>query len=108
MKTPMTARGAELLRNEYVIAVTGHVRLRDADTINKNIPTGEVELVAEDLRILNEAKHPPFLPSDTALANEETGQFETKAPDGDDAKVKPSHDGAVVLDFLKKHGLFPS
>src|SRR5690348_11354314 len=53
---------AELLRSEYVIAVTGNVRLRDADTINKNIPTGEVELVAEDLRILNEAKHPPFLP----------------------------------------------
>ena len=62
---------AELLRNEYVIAVTGSVKLRDADTINKHIPTGEVELIAEELRILNEAKHPPFLPGDTALANEE-------------------------------------
>jgi aspartyl-tRNA synthetase len=62
---------AELLRNEYVIAVTGIVKLRDADTINKNIPTGEVELVVEELRILNDAKHPPFLPSDTSLANEE-------------------------------------
>ena len=61
---------AELLRNEYVIAVTGTVKLRDADTVNKNIPTGEVELVADELRILNEAKHPPFLPGDTVLANE--------------------------------------
>ncbi len=63
---------AEGLRNEYVIAVTGTVKLRDANTINPNMPTGEVELVAEELRILNESKLPPFLPSDTALTNEET------------------------------------
>ena len=63
---------AEALRNEYVIAVTGTVKLRDASTVNKNLATGEVELVAEELRILNESKLPPFLPSDTALTNEET------------------------------------
>jgi aspartyl-tRNA synthetase len=63
---------AEALRNEYVIAVTGTVKLRDPNTINPNMPTGEVELVAEELRILNESKLPPFLPSDTALTNEET------------------------------------
>src|SRR5260370_5418549 len=60
------------LRNEYVIAVTGTVKLREANTVNPNMPTGEVELVAEELRILNESKLPPFLPSDTALTNEET------------------------------------
>jgi aspartyl-tRNA synthetase len=63
---------AESLRNEYVIAVTGTVKLRDGNTINPNMPTGEVELVADELRILNESKLPPFLPSDTALTNEET------------------------------------
>src|SRR5580700_10759926 len=63
---------AGTLRNEYVIAVTGTVKLRDAITVNKNIATGDVELVAEELRILNESKLPPFLPSDTALTNEET------------------------------------
>jgi aspartyl-tRNA synthetase len=63
---------AETLRNEYVIAVSGTVKLRDANTINPNMPTGEVELIAEELRILNESKLPPFLPSDTALTNEET------------------------------------
>ena len=63
---------AETLRNEYVIAVVGTIKLRDANTINPNMPTGEVELVAEELRILNESKLPPFLPSDTALTNEET------------------------------------
>ena len=62
---------AEALRNEYVIAVTGTVKLRDADTINPNIPTGQVELVTEELRILNVSKQLPFLPSDTVLPNEE-------------------------------------
>ena len=63
---------AGTLRNEYVIAVIGTVKLRDPNTVNRNMPTGEVELVAEELRILNESKLPPFLPSDTALTNEET------------------------------------
>jgi aspartyl-tRNA synthetase len=62
---------AEALRNEFVIAAIGTVKRRDADTINPNIPTGEVELVVEELRILNVSKGLPFLPSDTVLANEE-------------------------------------
>jgi aspartyl-tRNA synthetase len=69
---PAAHAKAELLRNEYVIAAIGTVKLRDADTVNQNIPTGEVELVADDIRILNESKLPPFLPSDVALTNEET------------------------------------
>src|SRR5580704_2107702 len=62
---------AEALRNEFVIAAIGTVKRRDPDTINPNIPTGEVELVVEELRILNVSKQLPFLPSDTVLANEE-------------------------------------
>src|SRR5579859_370810 len=62
---------AEQLRNEFVIAVIGTVKLRDKDTVNKNIPTGEVELIAEELRILNDSKQLPFLPGDTVLPNEE-------------------------------------
>jgi aspartyl-tRNA synthetase len=62
---------AEALRNEFVIAAIGKVKRRDADTINPNIPTGEVELVVDELRILNVSKPLPFLPSDTVLANEE-------------------------------------
>ena len=62
---------AEELGNEYVIAVMGKVKQRDANTVNKNIPTGEVELIGEELRILNVAKHPPFLPGESVLANEE-------------------------------------
>jgi aspartyl-tRNA synthetase len=62
---------AETLRNEYVIAVIGKVKQRDPSTINKNIPTGEVEVFADELRILNESKQPPFLPGETVLPNEE-------------------------------------
>ena len=62
---------AETLRNEYVLAVTGTVKHRDPATFNKNIPTGEVELMTEELRILNESKQLPFLPGDTVLPNEE-------------------------------------
>jgi aspartyl-tRNA synthetase len=62
---------AELLRNEYVIAVVGTVKQRDRETVNKSIPTGEVELVVEELRLLNESKQPPFLPGESVLPNEE-------------------------------------
>jgi aspartyl-tRNA synthetase len=62
---------AQGLRNEYVVAVIGTVKQRDANTVNKNIPTGEVELIADELRILNESKQLPFLPGEGALPNEE-------------------------------------
>ena len=68
---PAIHEKAGQLRNEYVVAALGTVKQRDANTVNKNIPTGEVELVAEELRILNEARQPPFLPGDTVLPNEE-------------------------------------
>jgi aspartyl-tRNA synthetase len=62
---------AETLRNEYVVAVTGRIQKRDADTINPNIDTGEVEVRVEELRILNVSAQPPFFPSDAVLPNEE-------------------------------------
>jgi len=61
----------ESLRSEFVIAVIGRVKLRDANTINPNIPTGEIEVVADELRLLNDCKPLPFSPSDNDIANEE-------------------------------------
>ncbi len=51
---------AATIRNEFVIAVTGKVRSRGSN-INKNMPTGEVEILASDLRILSEAEVTPFV-----------------------------------------------
>lgn len=51
---------ATTIRNEFVIAVTGKVRSR-GNNINKNMPTGEVEILASDLKILSEAEVTPFV-----------------------------------------------
>ncbi len=70
-RNPKLHERAGELRSEYVIAIIGMVEQRDASTVNRNIATGEIEVVAEELRILNESKQPPFLPGDTVLPNEE-------------------------------------
>jgi len=49
---------AESIRSEYVIAVKGKVRIRQST--NKDIPTGDVEILAEELKILDEAQTPPI------------------------------------------------
>src|SRR5512134_2718418 len=51
---------AERLRGEFVLSVKGRVRERPEGTINPAMPTGEVEIVALELNVLNKAKTPPF------------------------------------------------
>ncbi|HUG53557.1 MAG TPA: aspartate--tRNA ligase [Vicinamibacteria bacterium] len=51
---------ADRVRGEYVVAVVGEVAARSQDTINPKIPTGEVEVLAREIRILSEARTPPF------------------------------------------------
>jgi len=98
------------LRNEYVIAVIGEVKRRAADTVNKNIPTGEVELVADEIRILNESKLPPFLPSDTSLANEEMRlkyRYIDLRRDAMQFNIETRHKVAkAIRDYLSAQGFF--
>ncbi len=61
---------AEGLRAEYVIAVRGRVKIRDEETINRAIATGTVEVRVEELRILSEAKTPPFPLEEADQVNE--------------------------------------
>ena len=60
------------LRNEFVVAVTGVIRSRGEKNINRNLPSGEVELAAESLDILSEAEVPPFVISELAEVGEVT------------------------------------
>ena len=62
---------AEHVRPEYVVAAKGALRRRDAGAINPKMPTGEVELVADELLVLNDSRVPPFSPAEEAIANEE-------------------------------------
>jgi aspartyl-tRNA synthetase len=64
-------RKAEKLRNEYVIAVRGTVEPRPEGMVNPKLRTGAIEIRAGELRILNEAKTPPFAMDEGCEANEE-------------------------------------
>ncbi len=63
--------GAHDLRSEYVVRVTGAVRLRPEGTVNPNLPTGEVELGPCQVEVLNVAEPPPF-PIDERTEVDET------------------------------------
>jgi aspartyl-tRNA synthetase len=86
------------------------VKLRDPNTVNRNMSTGEVELVAEELRILNESKLPPFLPSDTALTNEETRlkyRYIDLRRDVMQFNIETRHKVAkAIRDYLSAQGFF--
>jgi aspartyl-tRNA synthetase len=62
----------EQVRPEYVVAAVGKVRLRAKDAINPKMPTGEIEIEATELRVLNDTRLAPFSPADEAIQNEET------------------------------------
>ncbi len=71
-RAPQLIAQADKLKGEFVIAVKGVVRRRDAAAVNKKIATGEIEVDATELEILNEAKTPPFQVNDYITVTEET------------------------------------
>jgi aspartyl-tRNA synthetase len=62
---------AKTLRSEFVIAATGKVRVRGQGLANPNLKTGEIEVVAESLTILSEAKTTPFPIEDETTTSED-------------------------------------
>jgi aspartyl-tRNA synthetase len=69
--SPTAHAKAEAARPEYVVAVTGRVRVRGEGLANPNMPTGDIEIVADTALLLNDAKTPPFSPAEDAIVNEE-------------------------------------
>ncbi|WP_026572343.1 aspartate--tRNA ligase [Bacillus sp. UNC438CL73TsuS30] len=62
---------AEKIRSEYVLDIQGTVVAREASTINEKIKTGKIEVQAEKVTIINEAKTPPFMITDTTDVSED-------------------------------------
>jgi aspartyl-tRNA synthetase len=66
--TPEAFANAETVRNEFVLKITCKVRPRPEGTVNLNIPTGEVEMLASEIEILNPSLTPPFMLDDDNLS----------------------------------------
>ncbi len=69
--TPEAFKTADQSRNEYVMKVTGLVRRRPDGTVNSNLKSGEIEVLAKDIEVLNASATPPFMMDDENI-NEET------------------------------------
>jgi len=65
-----TFRTAETLRNEFVVKVTGRVRPRPTGTVNPNLVSGEVEVLAHEIEILNPSLTPPFQMDDETVSEQ--------------------------------------
>ena len=73
-RTPESCENAEQLRNEYVVRVTGRVSERPPESLNPKLPTGEIEIYADRIEILNAVhRQLPFQVSsvDTETVKEE-------------------------------------
>ena len=70
---------AETLRNEYCVAVTGRVRPRPAGSLNPNLQSGEIEVLAHEIEVLNASLTPPFQLDDENLS--ETVRLENRVLD---------------------------
>jgi aspartyl-tRNA synthetase len=68
---PTTVETARSLRSEYVVSVTGRVARRPEGTINANLSTGEIEIRAQQVAILNKSLTPPFQPTSKDLPGED-------------------------------------
>ncbi len=77
--TPETFRTADRLRSEFVIRVSGKVRERPAGTVNPNLPSGEVEVLAQEIAILNPSLTPAFQMDEENLS--ETVRLENRVLD---------------------------
>ena len=95
------------LRSEFVIAVTGQVCER-AGAVNKNLATGEIEVIAEQLRILSESETPPFHIDENSKTKEELRlkyrYLDLRRPDIQKNIMMRSRACAVIRNFLTEEG----
>ena len=98
---------AESLRSEYVIAVVGTVQKRSA-AVNENLKTGDIEIIAKELRILSESETPPFHIEENSKTNEETRlkyrYLDLRRPDIQRNLMLRSRVLMLMREFMAKEG----
>jgi aspartyl-tRNA synthetase len=103
---PALAEAAKKLRNEFVVGVRGRVRRRSA--VNKDLPTGEVEIEASELVVFAAAKVPPFVVADPPQASEELRlkyrYLDLRRP-GMQRHIRLRHEAALaVRNYMSRNG----
>ena len=98
---------AETLRSEYVVAVTGTVERRSA-AVNENLKTGDIEVIADSLRILSESETPPFPIEENSQTKDEIRlryrYLDLRRPDLVHNLMLRSRVTMLIRDFMDKEG----
>ena len=106
--SPNTHKQAKELRSEDVVAVRGRVEARPGGTVNAQLSTGEIELIADELEILNASKTPPFPIEDNVLVSENLRlkyrYLDLRRPRMQANLKRRHHLLRVVRNFLDEHG----
>lgn len=105
---PKIHQTAEQLRDEWVIAVKGTVTPRTEETVNPNLKTGEIEVMAEEVRVLNTSKVIPFLIENEVNADEllrlKYRYLDLRRPPMRDNMIFRHKVAAAVRDYLNEDG----
>ena len=98
---------AEKVRNEFVLAISGKVSRRPEGTINENLPTGELEIYADTIKVLNPALTPPFYIREDIDVDENIllkyRYLDLRRPDMQKIMVLRNNVTKAIRDFLSEH-----
>lgn len=99
---------AETLRNEYVIALIGEVVKRHPDTVNPKLETGEIEVIATQMRILSKAETPPIYIEEDSDVNEmmrlKYRYIDLRRPDMQRNLILRHRVAKIARDYYDAHG----
>ncbi|MDL2270090.1 aspartate--tRNA ligase, partial [Desulfosarcina sp. OttesenSCG-928-G17] len=99
---------AHVLRSEFVIGIRGKVALRPDGMVNPKLATGEIEVIADDLKILNTAQTPPFMIEDHVDVSEpirlKNRHLDLRRPTLQRNLITRHKTGAAVRRFLNANG----
>ena len=101
---------ADSVRNEYVLMAKGKVRPRPEGTVNSEMPTGEVEVLGKELKILNAAKTPPFQLDEHSEAGEDIRlryrYMDLRRPEMQQRMQARARITSAVRSYLEEHGFW--